>query len=62
MFLRPEGVKRTKKPRVSYAFSAMSQQLKSLLPYIARYKKQIAELFHAHPHSFLFRDFLGLWH
>jgi hypothetical protein len=25
-------------------------------------EKQIAELFHAHPHSFRFRDLLGLWH
>ena len=37
----------------------MSQQLKILLPCIARYEKQIAELFHAHPYSFLFRDLLG---
>jgi hypothetical protein len=34
----------------------LAQQLKSLLPYIARYEKQIAELFDAHPDSFLFRD------
>jgi len=33
--------------------------LKSLLPYIARYEKQIAELFNAHPDSFLFRDLPG---
>src|SRR4029077_16943799 len=33
--------------------------LKSLLPYIARYEKQIAELFDAHPDSFLFRDLPG---
>jgi transposase len=29
------------------------------LPYIARYEKQIAELFDAHPDSFLFRDLPG---
>jgi transposase len=37
----------------------LAQQLKSLLPYIARYEKQIAELFNAHPDSFLFRDLPG---
>ena len=37
----------------------LAQQLKSLLPYIARYEKQIAELFGAHPDSFLFRDLPG---
>jgi transposase len=37
----------------------LAQQLKSLLPYIARYEKQIAELFDAHPDSFLFRDLPG---
>jgi transposase len=37
----------------------LAQQLKSLLPYIARYEKQIAELFAAHPDSFLFRDLPG---
>jgi transposase len=37
----------------------LAQQLKSLLPYIARYEKQIAELFHAHPDSFLFGDLPG---
>jgi transposase len=37
----------------------LAQQLKSLLPYIARYEKQIAELFGAHPDNFLFRDLPG---
>jgi hypothetical protein len=37
----------------------LAQQLKSLLPYIARYEKQIAELFDVHPNSFLFRDLPG---
>jgi transposase len=37
----------------------LAQQLKSLLPYIARYEKQIAELFDSHPDSFLFRDLPG---
>jgi transposase len=37
----------------------LAQQLKSLLPYIARYEKQLAELFNAHPDSFLFRDLPG---
>lgn len=37
----------------------LAQQLKSLLPFIARYEKQIAELFAAHPDSFLFRDLPG---
>jgi len=37
----------------------LAQQLKSLLPYIALYEKQIAELFDAHPDSFLFRDLPG---
>ena len=37
----------------------LAQQLKSLLPYIARYEKQIAELFDVHPDSFLFRDLPG---
>ena len=37
----------------------LAQQLMSLLPYIARYEKQIAELFAAHPDSFLFRDLPG---
>src|SRR5215475_2216826 len=37
----------------------LAQQLKSLLPYIARYEKLIAELFDAHPDSFLFRDLPG---
>jgi transposase len=37
----------------------LAQQLKSLLPYIARYDKQIAELFEAHPDSFLFRGLPG---
>jgi len=37
----------------------LAQQLKSLLPYIGRYEKQIAELFDAHPDSFLFRDLPG---
>lgn len=32
----------------------LAQQLKSLLPYIARYEKQIAELFDSHPDSGLF--------
>jgi transposase len=35
------------------------EQLKVLLPYIARYEKQIAELFDCHPDSFLFRDLPG---
>ena len=37
----------------------LAQQLKSLLPYITRYEKQIADLFDAHPDSFLFRDLPG---
>jgi transposase len=37
----------------------LAHQLKSLLPYIARYEKLIAELFDAHPDSFLFRDLPG---
>jgi transposase len=37
----------------------LAQQLKTLLPYIARYEKQIAELFDSHPDSFLFRDLPG---
>ena len=37
----------------------LAQQLKSLLPYIALYEKQIAELFDAHPDSFLYRDLPG---
>jgi transposase len=37
----------------------LAHQLKTLLPYIARYEKQIAELFDAHPDSFLFRDLPG---
>jgi transposase len=37
----------------------LAEQLKSLLPYIARYEKQIAELFDSHPDSFLFRDLPG---
>jgi transposase len=37
----------------------LAQQLKSLLPFIARYEKRIAELFDAHPDSFLFRDLPG---
>ena len=37
----------------------LAQQLKSLLPYIARYEKQIAALFDAHPDSYLFRDLPG---
>jgi transposase len=37
----------------------LAQQLKSLLPYIARYDKEIAELFDAHPDSILFRDLPG---
>jgi transposase len=37
----------------------LAQQLKGLLPYIARYEKQIAKLFDAHPDSFLFRDLPG---
>ena len=37
----------------------LAQQLKSLLPYIARYEKQIAELFDSHPDSGLFRDLPG---
>jgi transposase len=37
----------------------LAQQLKSLLPYIARYEREIAELFEAHPDSFLFRNLPG---
>lgn len=37
----------------------LAQQLKSLLPYIARYEKQIAELFDSHPDSGLFRALPG---
>jgi transposase len=37
----------------------LAQQLKSLLPFIIRYEKQIALLFTAHPDSFLFRDLPG---
>jgi transposase len=37
----------------------LAQQLKSLLPYIAQYEAQIAELFNSHPDSFLFRDLPG---
>jgi transposase len=37
----------------------LAQQLKSLLPYIARYEKQIAERFDSHPDSGLFRDLPG---
>lgn len=37
----------------------LAEQLKSLLPYIARYEKQIAQLFDSHPDSFLFRDLPG---
>ena len=37
----------------------LAQQLKSLLPFIALYEKQIAELFDAHPDSFLYRDLPG---
>jgi len=37
----------------------LAQQLKTLLPYIARYEKQIAEVFDSHPDSFLFRDLPG---
>jgi transposase len=37
----------------------LAKQLKSLLPFIALYEKQIVELFGAHPDSFLFRDLPG---
>jgi transposase len=37
----------------------LAQQLKSILPYIARYEQQIAQLFNSHPDSFLFRDLPG---
>ena len=37
----------------------LAHQLKTLLPYIARYEKQIADLFDTHPDSFLFRDLPG---
>jgi transposase len=37
----------------------LAQQLKALLPYIARYDRQIAEHFDAHADSFLFRDLPG---
>jgi transposase len=38
---------------------ALAQQLKALLPHLAGYEKQIAELFDSHPDSFLFRDLPG---
>ena len=37
----------------------LAQQLKSLLPYIALYEKQIAELFDSHPDRFLFDNLPG---
>jgi transposase len=37
----------------------LAQQLKSLLPYIAQYEKQIAQLFGSHPDSFLFDNLPG---
>ena len=37
----------------------LAQQLKSLLPFIAQYEKQIAELFGSHPDSFLFDNLPG---
>ena len=37
----------------------LAQQLKSLLPFIAQYEKQIAELFGSHPDSFLFDHLPG---
>jgi transposase len=37
----------------------LAQQLKTLLPYIARYEKQIVERFDSHPDNFLFRDLPG---
>jgi transposase len=37
----------------------LAHQLKSILPYIARYEQQIAQLFGSHPESFLFRDLPG---
>ncbi len=37
----------------------LAQQLKSLLPYIALYEKQIAELFGSHPDRFLFDNLPG---
>jgi transposase len=37
----------------------LAQQLKSLLPYIALYEKQIAQLFGSHPDGFLFSDLPG---
>jgi transposase len=37
----------------------LAQQLKTLLPYIAIYEKQIAQLFGSHPDSFLFSDLPG---
>jgi transposase len=37
----------------------LAQQLKSLLPYIAEYERRIAELFGAHPDSFLFDNLPG---
>jgi transposase len=39
--------------------SMLAQQLKSLLPYIAIYENQIAQLFGSHPDSFLFDDLPG---
>ena len=37
----------------------LAQQLKSLLPYIAEYEKQIAQLFGSHPDRFLFDNLPG---
>lgn len=37
----------------------LAQQLKALLPYIARYEQQIAELFNVHPDSALFNNLPG---
>jgi transposase len=37
----------------------LAQQLKSLLPYIAQYEKQIAELLGSHPDSFLYDNLPG---
>jgi transposase len=37
----------------------LAQQLKALGPYIARYEKQIAQLFHQHPDSVLFNNLPG---
>jgi len=37
----------------------LAQQLKALVPYIARYEKEIAQLFESHPDSALFNNLPG---